>query len=212
MKIAVKSFDQGGQRGGQPREIELPDEVFGYPYKEHLIHEAVQAYLAGRRRGTHKTKTRAEVSGSGKKLWRQKGTGRARVGDIRNPKWRKGGVVWGPVPHSHAKDLSAGEKRNALKSALSRKLAEERIVVLDNLEVDSHRTKDLIERLGALGIDGKALLVDSLENDKLALAARNNRALKTVDALAVNVYDVVDRGYLVLSEGALNRLVEVLAK
>jgi len=207
MKIAVKGFDNKTLR-----EIELPEAVFGYPYKEHLIHEAVQAYLAGRRRGTHKTKTRAEVSGSGKKLWRQKGTGRARVGDIRNPKWRKGGIVWGPVPHSHAKDLSAREKKNALRSALSRKLALERVVVLDSLEIDSHRTKDLAKRLGSLGIDGKALLVDSRENDKLSLAARNNRALKTVDALAVNVYDVVDRGYLVVSEGALNRLVEVLAK
>jgi large subunit ribosomal protein L4 len=207
MKIAVKSFDNRTLR-----EVDLPDSVFGYPYKEHLIHEAVQAYLAGRRRGTHKTKTRAEVSGSGKKLWRQKGTGRARTGDIRNPKWRKGGTVWGPVPHSHAKDLSAGEKRNALKSALSRKLAEERIVVLENLEVESHKTKDLVQRLGVLGIDGKALLVDSRENEKLSLAARNNRALKTVDALAVNVYDVVDRGFLVLSEGALKRLVEGLAK
>jgi len=207
MKIPVKSFDNKTLR-----EIELPDEVFGYPYKEHLIHEAVQAYLAGRRRGTHKTKTRAEVSGSGKKLWRQKGTGRARTGDIRNPKWRKGGTVWGPLPHSHAKDLSAGEKRNALKSALSRKLAEERIVVLDSLEVESHKTKELAQRLCALGIDGKALLVDSFDNDKLALAARNNQALKTVDALAVNVYDVIDRPFLVVSEGALTRLVEVLAK
>jgi len=207
MKIPVKSFDNKTLR-----EIELPDEVFGYPYKEHLIHEAVQAYLAGRRRGTHKTKTRAEVSGSGKKLWRQKGTGRARTGDIRNPKWRKGGIVWGPVPHSHAKSLSESEKRNALKSALSRKAALGGIVVLESLEVDSHKTKDLLKRLGSLGIDGKALLVDSRENDKLSLAARNNRALKTVDALGVNVYDVVDRGYLVVSEGALNRLVEVLAK
>lgn len=207
MKIPVKSFDNKTLR-----EIELPDEVFGYPYKEHLIHEAVQAYLAGRRRGTHKTKTRAEVSGSGKKLWRQKGTGRARTGDIRNPKWRKGGIVWGPVPHSHAKSLSAGEKRNALKSALSRKAALEQIVVLESLEVASHKTKDLLKRLGSLGIDGKALLVDSRENEKLSLAARNNRSLKTVDALGVNVYDVVDRGYLVVSEGALNRLVEVLAK
>src|SRR5262249_54379648 len=170
------------------------------------------AYLAGRRRGTHKTKTRAEVSGSGKKLWRQKGTGRARTGDIRNPKWRKGGTVWGPVPHSHAKDLSAGEKRNALKSALSRKLAEERIVVLESLEGESHKTKDLAPRRDAPGVGCKAVLVDRRENEKLSLAARNNRALKTVDALAVNVYDVVDRGFLVLSEGALNRLVEVLAK
>jgi large subunit ribosomal protein L4 len=207
MKIAVKSFDNR-----QLREIELPETIFGYPYNEHLIHEAVRAYLAGRRRGTHKTKTRAEVSGSGKKLWRQKGTGRARTGDIRNPKWRHGGIVWGPVPHSYEKGLSVREKKNALKSALSRKIAEERIVVLESLDLASHRTRELIDRLGGLGIAGKTLLVDTHDNHNLALAARNNRALKTVDALAVNVYDVVDRPFLVLSEGALNRLVEVLAK
>jgi large subunit ribosomal protein L4 len=207
MKIAVKNFDN------QPlREIELPDAVFAYPYKEHLIHVAVQAYLAGIRRGTHKTKTRAEVSGSGKKLWRQKGTGRARTGDIRNPKWRKGGIVWGPVPHSWAKDLSVREKKNALKSALSKKAEAGQILVLDTLEVASHRTRELADRLSHLGVAGKALLVDSHENGKLVLAARNNPALKTVDALGVNVYDVVDRPFLVVSEGALNRLVEVLGK
>jgi large subunit ribosomal protein L4 len=207
MKIAVRNFDNQ-----QVREIELPEEIFGYPYKQHLIHEAVQAYLAAQRRGTHKTKTRSEVSGSGRKLWRQKGTGRARVGDIRNPKWRKGGTVHGPVPRSYEKDLSRREKKNALKSALSRKLAEESILVLDGFPLDSHKTRDLLARLGGLGIQGKALLVDSLENHNLTLAARNVRGLKTVDALALNVYDVVDRPYLVLSEDALNRLVEVLAK
>jgi large subunit ribosomal protein L4 len=207
MKIAVKNFDNK-----QLREIDLPDAVFGYPYNEHLIHEAVLAYLAGQRRGTHKTKTRAEVSGSGKKLWRQKGTGRARTGDIRNPKWRGGGTVHGPVPHSHDKHLSVREKKNALRSALSRKAADNQIVVLESLDLANHHTRELLQRLGVLGIDGKALLVDSIENHNLTLAARNEPKLKTVDALAVNVYDVVDRGYLVVSEGALNRLVEVLAQ
>jgi large subunit ribosomal protein L4 len=207
MKIAVKNFDNQ-----QVREIELPEEIFAYPYKEHLIHEAVQAYLASLRRGTHKTKTRSEVSGSGKKLWRQKGTGRARTGDIRNPKWRKGGTVHGPVPRSYEKDLSRREKRNALKSALSRKVADQSLVVLEGFPLGSHKTRDLLARLSGLGVAGKALLVDSLENHNLALAARNAPALKAVDALAVNVYDVVDRSYLVLSEDALTRLVEVLAK
>src|SRR6202035_1131965 len=192
MKITVRNFDNQ-----ELREIELPEALYAYPYKEHLIHEAVQASLAGRRSGTHKTKTRAEVSGSGKKLWRQKGTGRARTGDIRNPKWRKGGIVWGPVPHSWAKDLSAREKRSALRSALSRKLSESRSLVLESLDVDSHKTQALAKRLAGLGVAGKVLLVDSRENDQLALAARNNPALKTVDALAVTVYDVVDRPYLV---------------
>ncbi len=207
MKIAVKNFDNK-----QVREIEVPEEVFGYPYKQHLIHEAVQAYLAGLRAGTHKAKTRSEVSGSGRKLWRQKGTGRARTSDIRNPKWRKGGTVHGPVPRSYEKDLSRREKKNALKSALSRKLADQSILVLENLELDNHKTRDLLKRLSGLGIDGKALLVDSIDNHNLTLASRNVRELKAVDALAVNVYDVVDRSFLVLSESALNRLVEVLAK
>jgi large subunit ribosomal protein L4 len=207
MKIAVKNFDNK-----QLREIDLPDTVFGYPYNEHLIHEAVLAYLSGLRRGTHKVKTRAEVSGSGKKLWRQKGTGRARTGDIRNPKWRGGGTVHGPVPHSHDKHLSVREKKNALKSALSRKAADNQIVVLESFDLGNHRTRELLQRLGVLGIGGKALLVDSIENHNLTLAARNEPKLKTVDALAVNVYDVVDRGFLVVSEGALNRLVEVLAQ
>jgi large subunit ribosomal protein L4 len=207
MKLSVKNLNNQ-----QVREIEVPDAVFAYPYKAHLIHEVVLAYQAGLRAGTHKTKDRSEVSGSGKKLWRQKGTGRARTADIRNPKWRSGGTVHGPVPRSYAKDISVREKKNALKSALSQKAAESRILVVDSLELDSHRTKELLKRLGGLGIDGKALLVDSHDNQNLHLAARNERKLKTVDALAVNVYDVIDRGYLVLSEGALNRLVEVLAK
>ena len=207
MKIAVKNLDNK-----QVREIEVPEEIFSYPYKEHLIHEAVQAYLAGQRRGTHKTKTRAEVSGSGKKLWRQKGTGRARTGDIRNPKWRKGGIVHGPVPRSYEKDLSRREKRNALKSALSQKASEQKILVIDSLELGNHKTRELVKRLAGLGIDGKALLVDTFENQNLARASRNEKSLKTVDALAVNVYDVVDRSYLVVSESALSRLVEVLAK
>jgi large subunit ribosomal protein L4 len=207
MKISVQSLE-----GETVREIELPEAVFAYPYKEHLIHQAVEAVRAAERRGTHRTKTRGEVAGSGRKLWRQKGTGRARVGDIRNPKWRKGGTVHGPVPRSYAKGLSAGEKRNALKSALSRKLAQERLLVLDSFELASHKTKALAAQLGGLGVAGKALLVDSRDNEKLDLAARNNPALKTVDALGVNVYDVVDRPYVLVSEGALERLVEVLAK
>jgi large subunit ribosomal protein L4 len=207
MKIAIKNLDNQ-----QVREIDLPDSVFGYPYKEHLIHEAVQAVLAARRAGTHKTKTRAEVSGSGRKLWRQKGTGRARTGDIRNPKWRKGGTVHGPVPRSYEKKLSAREKRNALKSVLSRKVADGEILILESLDLASHKTQDLAGRLAGLGVEGRALLVDSRDNVNLERASRNHPALKAVDALAVNVHDVVGRPHLVLSEGALNRLVEVLER
>lgn len=207
MKIKVKNLT-----GKAVKDIELPETVFGYPYKEHLVHEAVEAVRAAARRGSHATKTRSEVSGSGRKLWRQKGTGRSRVGDIRNPKWRKGGIVHGPQPRSYEKGLSAREKRNALKSALSRKLADDRILVLDSFDLDSPRTQALIGQLGGLGVEGKALLVDRHDNQNLSLASRNNRAFKTVDALGVNVYDVVDRGWLVLSEPALGRLLEVLER
>ena len=205
MKIAVKNFDNK-----QVKELDLPAEVFSYPYKEHLIHLAVHAYLAGLRSGTHKTKTRSEVSGAGKKLWKQKGTGRARIGSIRSPLWRKGGTVHGPVPRDYSQDLSTGEKKNALKAVLSRKLKEDRIIVLDNLAVPSHKTQALEAILTKVGAEGKMLLVDARDNRKLDLASRNHPGWKTVDALAVNVYDVVDRPYLVVSEQALARLVEVL--
>lgn len=207
MKVAVKNM-----QNKKVRDIDLPDEVFGYPYKEHLIHSAVLSYLAARRSGTHKTKTRREVAGSGRKLWRQKGTGRARIGGIRSPLWRGGGTVHGPQPRSHADKLSPREKRNALKSALSRKLKDAEILVVDALEMDSHKTKDLAGKLEGLGVSGRTLLVDTHGNENLIMAARNNPSLKTVDALAVNVYDVVDRAHIVVSEEALNRMVEVLSK
>ena len=207
MKVPVKNLDNE-----QVREVALPEAVFAYPYKEHLIHEVVRAVRAAQRSGSHKVKTRSEVSGSGRKLWRQKGTGRARVGDIRNPKWRKGGIVHGPQPRSHATKISAREKRNALKSALSQKVADERLLILEDFELDSHKTAALVKALGGLGVDGKALLVDSRDNENLGLASRNNPKVKTVDVLGVNVYDVVDRPYVVMSSGALERLTEVLSK
>lgn len=206
MKIAIRNLSN--QAVG---EIDLPEAVFGYEYKEHLIHLAVKSYLAGRRSGSAKTKVRSEVSGSGKKLWRQKGTGRARMGSLRSPIWRKGGTVHGPQPRDYATDLSAREKKNALKSALSRKVAEERLVVLDRLDLESPKTRGLAQAMAGLGIEGKALIVDRWDNEELQLASRNNPSLKTVDALGVNVYDVVDRSYFVVSEPALRRLMEVLA-
>jgi large subunit ribosomal protein L4 len=207
MKITVKNL-----QNKKVREIELPESISSYPYKEHLIHTAVQAYLAGLRAGTHKTKTRGEVRGSGKKLWKQKGTGRARIGSIRSPLWRKGGTLFGPVPRSYEKALSAGEKKNALRSALAMKLREDGVVVIESFELESHKTQALAALLASLGIDGKALLIDRFDNELLAKASRNNPSLKAVDAMAVNVYDVVDRRYLVVSEEALGRLVEVLQK
>jgi large subunit ribosomal protein L4 len=205
MKITVKNLSNE-----RVKDLEVPESVFDYPYNEHLIHLVVEAIRASQHRGTHKTKNRKDVSGGGKKPWRQKGTGRARAGSNRSPLWRTGGTVHGPQPRSYDKNVTAREKRNALKSALSRALAEERIVVLESLELGSHKTQDLAGRLDGLGVAGKTLLVDQHDNRDLELAARNNPTLKTVDALGVNVYDVVDRPFVVFSEPALTRLVEVL--
>ena len=207
MKITVKNL-----KNEDVGELELPEEVFGQPFKEHLIHTAVRACMAAKRRGTHNTKVRSEVDGSGRKLWRQKGTGRARAGGLRSPLRRGGGTIHGPKPRSYALGLSVREKKIALKSALSRKLADAEIIVLDDFELEDHKTRALASNLSGLGVERKALLVDSRDNENLARAARNNPRLKTVDALAVNVYDVVDRDHLVISRAAVSTLVEVLGK
>ena len=207
MKLEVKNLNNESVG-----EAEVPDEIFGYPYKEHLIHQAVVAVGAAARAGTHSTKRRHEVQGSGRKLWRQKGTGRARVGGLRSPLRQGGGIVHGPTPRSHRNKLSPREKRNALKSALSRKIAESRVVIVESLELESLKTRELARQLAGLGVEGKALLVDDWNNYNLALAARNNPRLKTVDALGLNVYDVVDRSYVLLSKEALERIVQVLNK
>jgi large subunit ribosomal protein L4 len=189
---------------------DLPEEIFAYPYKEHLIHEAVRNYLASLRQGTHKTKTRSEVSGSGKKPFRQKGTGRARQGGSRPPIHRHGGTVFGPQPRDYSYKMNAKEKKNALKSALSRRVKEGTLVLMSNLAVDDVKTKALAAKVAQMGIDGKALIVDTMENTNLVLASRNNPKLHLVDALRVNVYDVVNARYIVLSQDALQRLTEVL--
>jgi large subunit ribosomal protein L4 len=190
--------------------VELPDEVFEYPYRRHLVWGVVKAHLAGLRAGTHKTKTRAEVSGSGRKPFRQKGTGRARQGGNRPPIHRHGGTTFGPTPRSYAHRVSVGEKKNALRSVLSRKLKEARLLVVEEFKLGSHHTKDLLRNLSGLGIEGKALLVESRENENLARASRNVGGLKHVDPLAVNCYDVLSHGYLITTREALARVAHVL--
>lgn len=207
MKLTVKSL-----ANKKVREIEVPDAVFAYPYKEHLIHTAVQSYLNGLRGGNASTKARGEIRGSGRKPYRQKGTGRARAGSVKSPLWRSGGTVFGPQPRSYVDKVTPREKRSALKSVLSRRLQEEGLIVVESLELDSPKTSAFEKTLVALGVKGKALLVDDFGNGQLALASRNNPRLKAVDAMAVNVYDVIDRPQMVVSESALNRLVEVLSK
>ena len=190
--------------------VDLPDEIFAYPYKEHLIHEAVRNYLAALRQGTHKTKTRSEVSGSGKKPFRQKGTGRARQGGSRPPIHRHGGTVFGPVPRDYSYKMNAKEKKNALKSALSQRVKEGTFVLISDLSVDEAKTKSLAEKIANVGVEGKALIVDSFENTNVVLASRNNPKLQFAEPSSVNVYDVVNSRYVVLSQAALERLREVL--
>ncbi|MEO8432247.1 MAG: 50S ribosomal protein L4 [Acidobacteriota bacterium] len=191
-------------------EVDLPADVFEYPYRRHLVWEVVKAYRAGQRAGTHKTKVRSEVSGSGKKPFKQKGTGRARQGGGRPPIHRHGGTIHGPRPRSYAQGLSVGEKKNALKAVLSRRVKEERLLVVDMLDLDTHRTRDLVAAVGGLGVTGKTLFVDSRENANFALASRNVRDFKVVDALGINVYDVMSHGTLIVSRSALSRVVQTL--
>ena len=192
--------------------IDLPEEIYGYPYKEHLVHEAVRNYLASLRQGTHKVKNRSEVSGSGKKPFRQKGTGRARQGGNRPPIHRHGGTVFGPVPRDYSYKMNAQEKKAALKSALSQRVKQGNFVVVADMSIDEPKSKTLAQKVAGIGVDGKALLIDSMENTNAILASRNNPKLQFVDATNVNVYDVVNSRYVVLSQSALQRLTEALEK
>ena len=192
--------------------LDLADAVFAGPINEGLMHQAVKQYLASRRSGTHKTKTRAEVQGSGKKPWRQKGTGRARVGEIRNPLWRKGGTVFGPRPRDYEYHLPKKMFRAALKSALALKLKENQLNVIDAFNLGDHKTKAFAQSLANLGFDRKVLLVDHQENLNLWLAARNLRDVQLLANLQVTPYHVLNANHVVFSKAAIQALQEALAK
>ena len=190
--------------------LELRDEVFGGRIKTDLIHESVVRANAAERRGTHATKTRAMVSGSGKKPWRQKGTGRARVGEIRNPLWRKGGTVFGPQPRSYEYRLPKKVEKGALRAALAQKLRDGQVVVVDALSVAEIKTKAAAEMLKRLGIEGKALLVDTKPEDKLTLSVRNIEGVRLLPSNRVSARDVMDTRRVVLTRAALEKLQEAL--
>lgn len=195
------------------RTLALSPEVFEYPLKEHLVYEAVLAYRAAGRRGTHKTKNRVEVSGGTRKLWRQKHTGRARVGDNRSPLWRHGGTVHGPIPRDYSWGFPKKMRRNALRSALAQSLRDGRIVCVERFDLESHRTRDLEKALcDGLGITGRTLLVPVEEERNLTLAASNNPRLKVVRSLGVSIVDLLQHDTLLFSEAALQTLSEVLAR
>jgi len=190
--------------------VELRDELFGGRIKTDLIHESVVRANAAERRGTHATKTRAMVSGSGKKPWRQKGTGRARVGEIRNPLWRKGGTVFGPQPRSYEYRLPRKVEKGALRAALAQKLRDGNVVVVDALSVTEIKTKAAAEMLKRLGVGGKALLVDTQPEDKLTLSMRNIEGVRVLPSNRVSARDVMDTRHVVLTKAALERLQDAL--
>ncbi len=203
----VDVINLDGKKVGQ---VELADTVFGAEVNEHLLHEASRWYLRGLRRGTAKTKDKSEVSGAGRKLWKQKGTGRARIGSIRSPLWRHGGTVHGPKPRSYAYDLPKKMQLGALRSALSAKLAEEKLIVIEAWSLDTHKTKALRLALGKLKAVKTALLVSGNENRNLELASRNMQGVKLSATNTLQAYDVLRHDRLLLSKDAVARLVRTL--
>jgi len=192
--------------------LELTDTVFKAKRNEPLIWEAVGHYLATQRAGTAATKTRGMVSGSGKKLWRQKGTGRARIGSIRSPLWRHGGTVHGPQPRDYGYRFPRKKLRGALRSALSAKLEENSLAVVEEFRLDGPRTRELKKILQNFGAERKVLLVDSADNRNLMLSSRNLPAVKLVPNTGVNIYDVVNSSKLIFSKEAILKIQAVLSR
>ena len=190
--------------------LDLRDEVFGGRVKTDLIHESVVRANAAERRGTHATKTRAMVSGSGKKPWRQKGTGRARVGEIRNPLWRKGGTTFGPQPRSYEYQLPKKVEKGALRAALTQKLRDGDVTVVEALSVAEIKTSAAAEMLKRLGVEGKTLLVDVKPEDKLTLSVRNIEGIRLLASNRVSARDVMNTRRVVLTRAAIEKLQEVL--
>jgi large subunit ribosomal protein L4 len=188
----------------------LRPEVFGVEVNDHLLYEAVKQYRAVGRAGTHATKNRALVSGSGKKLWRQKGTGRARIGSIRSPLWRHGGTVFGPQPRDYSYSMPGKARTAALRSALTQRANDGGLKIIDRFGIDEPKTKVLKGLLDQLGIEGKAVIVDHEPPDALVLSGRNIPGVKVVDPSQLNVYDVLDCRTLLVSQEALGKLEERL--
>jgi large subunit ribosomal protein L4 len=200
----VQVIDQSGKLAA---EISLPQEVFSYPVKSHLLYESASNFLANQRRGTAATKTRGDVSGGGRKPWRQKGTGRARAGSNRSPLWKKGGTTHGPQPRSYSYSLPRNAKQRALKSALVMKHSEKAMLIVDELALKEPKAKLALKLLQGLKLDS-ALLVDSSENKNLFLAVQNIPKVKAVDERRLNVFDILSHKWLVFSQKAFESLME----
>ncbi|MBC5638552.1 MULTISPECIES: 50S ribosomal protein L4 [Ornithinibacillus] len=205
-KVAL--FKQDGSQAG---EIELNASVFGIEPNTHVLHEAVVMQRASMRQGTHAVKNRSDVRGGGRKPWRQKGTGRARQGSIRSPQWVGGGVVFGPTPRSYSYKLPKKVRRLALKSALSSKVQEENLVVLESLALDAPKTKEVVKMLGALNVNEKALIVTADTDENVVRSANNLQGVKVLTVTEVNVLDLLMHDKLILTKDAAEKAGEVLA-
>jgi len=198
-------------QGDKVGEVELSDDVFGVEVRPDIMHRAVVSYLANQRLGTASTLRRGEVSGGGRKPWRQKGTGRARHGSIRSPLWRKGGIVFGPKPRSFNINLPKKMKRFALKSALSAKTKENELILLDNLTMEVPKTKQMVSILKNLKADKKSLIVLADKDENVVKSARNIPGVKTTYVNTLNVYDILNHDYLIMTQEAAKRVEEVYA-
>ncbi|MCD8347606.1 MAG: 50S ribosomal protein L4 [Lachnospiraceae bacterium] len=203
----VSVYNMEGKEVGQ---MELNDAVFGVEVNEHLVHLAVVSQLAAKRQGTQKAKTRSEVSGGGKKPWRQKGTGHARQGSIRAPQWKGGGVVFAPVPRDYTFKMNKKEKRLALKSALTTRVQENKLIVIDELKLSEIKTKNMKAVLDAVKVSQALLVLD--ENDaNVVLSARNLPDVKTAMINTINVYDILKYNTVVATKAAVEKIEEVYA-
>lgn len=204
----VSVFDMNGKAVS---EIELSDAVFGIEPNKTVMHQAVVNYLANQRQGTQSTLTRSEVSGGGRKPWRQKGTGNARQGSIRAPQWTHGGIALGPKPRDYSYSLNKKVKRLALKSALSSKVASSEIIVVDEIKLDEIKTKSIVNMLSALGADKKTLIVMPEIDEKVIRSANNIENVKTTLVNTLNVYDILNCNHFVVAKDAVAKLEEVYA-
>ena len=204
-KVSVYNME-----GAEVEQIELADSVFGVEINEHLVHQAVIQHLANRRQGTQKAKTRSEVSGGGRKPWRQKGTGHARQGSTRSPQWKGGGVVFAPVPRDYSQKMNKKEKRLAIKSVLTEKVAENKFLVLDELKFDEIKTKKMEAVLNNLKVDD-ALIIVGADSENVILSARNLADVETIAPDAINVYEMLKYSTIIATKSSVAAIEEVYA-
>ena len=207
----MPKIDVYNMQGKKVSDVELSEAVFGIEPNENIVHSVLVNYLANQRQGTQSTKTRAEVSGGGRKPWRQKGTGRARQGSIRAPQWIKGGIALGPKPRSYSYRINKKEKQLAIRSLLSAKVLDNELTVVDKLEVEDAKTKVMAKALTDLKVEGKALIILAEKNDNVLLSSRNIEGVKTIELNTINVFDLLNCNKLVLPLDTVKKLEEVYA-